>query len=251
MEALPGDRHCLFYWPNGSLELFLIPRSKVIDHGKAPARELVAVLALPCSSIAERNDRLPEGIEFRPTRLGHAMHPHVPADEVRDQISKLDARRQIAVHEDGLRNDTRAPKAPCPGLSEVATHLVGEQMALRASELVEHDQALVPSWLVLEEIEEALEEIGIVLPEKIATGTRGAARLSTMLAKGVQRNRANSSMTSPTNASFAWARAACSSGPALPPSSRQLRARVRRSFASNAGRASGAEKSSSSGALWP
>lgn len=47
-------------------------------------------------------------------------------------------------------------------------------MALRASELVEHDQALVPSWLVLEEIEEALEEIGIVLPEKIATGTSGA-----------------------------------------------------------------------------
>jgi hypothetical protein len=59
---------------------------------------------------------------------------------------------------------------------KIFRHLVDEQMALTALELVEHDDAVRVGGAVFEEDVEALEEVGIVLSQQRPRWPRGVGR---------------------------------------------------------------------------
>ena len=80
-------------------------------------------------------------------------------------ISNLYAGGEVAVHEEGLGDDVAGSLLADPRFREVSAHLVDQQMALRFLELVEDHDALLPIIVVLQEVEESLEQIGVVLPQ--------------------------------------------------------------------------------------
>src|SRR5262249_50430139 len=132
----------------------LVQGTQILDH-----LEAAHLPALTPSFVPQFMGLAGQSGQLRPARLSHRGEIQAPSRKVCHQIRDLDRGRQIAMNEERFRNDADRALLARDGPLKVVGHLIEEEMAARALQLVEDDEAELRGIAVLQKVEEPLEEV--------------------------------------------------------------------------------------------